>query len=360
MNNQSNDPYNEVVKLGPLAYFVLSLWVGRLNSQPATESALMRASGLSQYKVRTALPLLEAAGYALQGGGTWQLTSNVTQLDMFVGNQENLTPVIEAEFENPDPEPVAEEPKNVEPDGEKKFFSLEVKKESLKDSKEYLTTSTGEKIFSSDLLRACKELFGERPLGHSKQYAPDLLLGWMAQAYDQRRCLRHPARLIYNRMIQAQSQAPDYAPQKPEREYLVEPWKFLPAEFLKTVGLGEFAPEVEQVVANDDAPKLEAEPEPVDPSLNSILHGARTVMDTWQALKGQLQQETPKATFDNFLRDVRPRTYNDNVLTLEVANTYVRDWLAERLTSTMEKMLLGIANRPVSVKFDVEEIGEPK
>ena len=78
----------------------------------------------------------------------------------------------------------------------------------------------------------------------------------------------------------------------------------------------------------------------------------------WQAAVGQLQMEMPKAAFDTWVRDTELITYEDGAFTIGVKNAYARDWLDDRLSSTIAKLLTGIMNRTVAVRFTVWQNGE--
>ena len=73
----------------------------------------------------------------------------------------------------------------------------------------------------------------------------------------------------------------------------------------------------------------------------------------WQSVLGQLQMEMPRASFDTWVRDTRPVSYHDGMLTIGVRNAYARDWLENRLASTVSRLLVGIFNSTVAVNFIV-------
>jgi chromosomal replication initiator protein len=73
----------------------------------------------------------------------------------------------------------------------------------------------------------------------------------------------------------------------------------------------------------------------------------------WQAVLGQLQMDMPKASFDTWVKNAEVVSYEDNVFFIGVANTYARDWLEGRLTSKIKRILCGIMNRTVGVRFIV-------
>ena len=77
----------------------------------------------------------------------------------------------------------------------------------------------------------------------------------------------------------------------------------------------------------------------------------------WHAALGQLQMEMPKATFDTWVRDTETIAYEDGVFIIGVHNPYARDWLEGRLNSTVTRLLTGLMNRTVEVRFTVWQDG---
>jgi hypothetical protein len=75
----------------------------------------------------------------------------------------------------------------------------------------------------------------------------------------------------------------------------------------------------------------------------------------WQSVLGQLQMEMPRASFDTWVRDTKPVSYQDETLTIGVRNAYARDWLESRLASTVSRLLVGILNASVSINFVVTD-----
>ena len=73
----------------------------------------------------------------------------------------------------------------------------------------------------------------------------------------------------------------------------------------------------------------------------------------WQAAQGQIQLEMPKAAYDTWVRDAQYFSYEDGTFVISVQNAYARDWLASRLASTTVRILTGMMNRTVEVRFIV-------
>jgi chromosomal replication initiator protein len=80
----------------------------------------------------------------------------------------------------------------------------------------------------------------------------------------------------------------------------------------------------------------------------------------WQAAVGQLQLEMPKAAFNTWVRDSELVSYEDGSFIVGVQNTYARDWLESRLSSTVRRLLTGMMNRSIEVRFVVwQAVTEP-
>jgi chromosomal replication initiator protein len=73
----------------------------------------------------------------------------------------------------------------------------------------------------------------------------------------------------------------------------------------------------------------------------------------WQAVLGQLQLDMPRASYDTWVKNATVVSYEDNVFFIGVPNTYARDWLESRLSSKIKRLLCGIMNRTVGVRFIV-------
>ncbi len=84
-----------------------------------------------------------------------------------------------------------------------------------------------------------------------------------------------------------------------------------------------------------------------------------TSEQAWQSVLGQLQMEMPRASFDTWVRDTRLIAYEDGVMTIGVRNAYARDWLENRLMSTVTRLLAGTMNCPVEVRFIVANGHDP-
>jgi hypothetical protein len=80
-----------------------------------------------------------------------------------------------------------------------------------------------------------------------------------------------------------------------------------------------------------------------------------TALKAWQAAMANLQTEMARATFDTWVQSAWLVDFKDGTFIVGIGNTYGRDWLANRLTSTLERFLTGVLNTPVKVCFVVAE-----
>lgn len=75
----------------------------------------------------------------------------------------------------------------------------------------------------------------------------------------------------------------------------------------------------------------------------------------WQAALDQLRLDMPKASFDTWVRDTSFVSFEDGLFTIATTNTYGRDWLAGRLTSTLTRLMTSILNQTVEIQFIVTD-----
>jgi hypothetical protein len=75
--------------------------------------------------------------------------------------------------------------------------------------------------------------------------------------------------------------------------------------------------------------------------------------DLWEKVKDQLQQEIPRANYENWVKKAVGVDYDENVLTIGVENEYARDWLEDRLSATVRRVVTGINARASEVRFIV-------
>jgi len=75
--------------------------------------------------------------------------------------------------------------------------------------------------------------------------------------------------------------------------------------------------------------------------------------EIWQAALGELELQMTKATFDTWLKNTSLISYEDGTFVIGVPSAYAKDWLENRLLTTIKRTLNSLAGRSVEVKFAV-------
>jgi chromosomal replication initiator protein len=76
--------------------------------------------------------------------------------------------------------------------------------------------------------------------------------------------------------------------------------------------------------------------------------------NVWQTVLGQLQMEMPKPTFDTWVKDTVLVTHEDGTFVIGAPNAYARDWLENRLKTSVKRTLSSVVGRQsLEVQFVV-------
>lgn len=75
----------------------------------------------------------------------------------------------------------------------------------------------------------------------------------------------------------------------------------------------------------------------------------------WEASKDQLRMEMSKPSYETWVASAEFVDFTDQTFTIGTHNTYGRDWLESRLTSTISRLLSGMVGVAVQVRFAVFE-----
>lgn len=96
----------------------------------------------------------------------------------------------------------------------------------------------------------------------------------------------------------------------------------------------------------------------IDSSVHQpIPHHHFTPLQVWQAALGELQLQLTKSTYDTWLKNTQVINYHADIFTIAVENNYTRDWLTNRLLSTIERTLRGIVgDQTITVELVVCEV----
>ena len=82
--------------------------------------------------------------------------------------------------------------------------------------------------------------------------------------------------------------------------------------------------------------------------------------DIWHATLGELQLQMTKATFDTWVRPTHAIHYEDGAMTVGVHSPYAKEWLENRLQTTIQRTLTGIVGRSVHVEYIVKDKNAPR
>ncbi len=77
--------------------------------------------------------------------------------------------------------------------------------------------------------------------------------------------------------------------------------------------------------------------------------------DIWHATLGELQLQMTKATFDTWVRPTHAIAYNDGEMTVGVHSPYAKEWLENRLHTTIARTVTGIVGQSVQVRYIVKD-----
>lgn len=80
----------------------------------------------------------------------------------------------------------------------------------------------------------------------------------------------------------------------------------------------------------------------------------------WQMVIESLRMEMSLGSFKTYVQDAEFISLGNGTLTIGVSNPYACEWLADRLTSTVNRMVNGILDLPVTVQFVVHEKSLPE
>jgi chromosomal replication initiator protein len=81
--------------------------------------------------------------------------------------------------------------------------------------------------------------------------------------------------------------------------------------------------------------------------------------EIWQAALGELQLQMTRETFNTWLKPTRVISYEDGTLIIGVENGYVKEWLGNRLLTTIQRTVTCIVGRTVEVSFIVWSKNKP-
>lgn len=82
--------------------------------------------------------------------------------------------------------------------------------------------------------------------------------------------------------------------------------------------------------------------------------------DIWHATLGELQLQMTRATFDTWVRPTHAIEYNHGAMTVGVHSSYAKEWLENRLQTTIQRTVTGIVGESVSIQYIVKDKNAPR
>ena len=73
----------------------------------------------------------------------------------------------------------------------------------------------------------------------------------------------------------------------------------------------------------------------------------------WQAAIANLEMDMSRAAFSTWVKLTHLVDFSDDTFVIGCMNAYGREWLENRLTTTLQRFLMGVMNREVKVRFVV-------
>lgn len=175
---------------------------------------------------------------------------------------------------------------------------------------------------------------------------PRDVLRWCAYVYSQKHTMTAPGGVVRNK-LKWNEKPPEWTANK---------WfETLPDPFLEALGLKSPVADADDDQPGD-LPKSEVVFSPLPVGSRLIASGSMDVADVaWQATKLQLEMQMTRNLYEQWVKDTQAIRYDGNALTIAAANEEAQAWLESRLTSTVERLLIGILNAEVNVAFVVAE-----
>ncbi len=78
----------------------------------------------------------------------------------------------------------------------------------------------------------------------------------------------------------------------------------------------------------------------------------------WQSALGQLQLQMTRATFDTWVKDTRVVSRSQNQLVIGTKSAFAKDWLENRLSTTINRTVSNVLGHAVDIQFVVDPVAE--
>jgi chromosomal replication initiator protein len=82
-----------------------------------------------------------------------------------------------------------------------------------------------------------------------------------------------------------------------------------------------------------------------------------SAQEVWEQVLEALGKKAARASFESSIKQVQPRTIDEECLELVVATEFARDWLEKRGRKAIESALARVVGHPLKVKFELGQMG---
>jgi DNA-binding transcriptional ArsR family regulator len=215
---------------------------------------------------------------------------------------------------------------------------------------------TNGKFYRSRVKRKCP-LRKRKTADSAPRFGPDMVQGldMVCRNLDAFQSVGLGLSRVVRNVAELDHVHPDYILSQARR--LEGEGRYSPGLLIKVVRDGDPVPPRYRVRQEQD-PEPEPVPEPCDPgpqpdpSVNAPAgpHGL-TASRAWETALQQLQRDLPKESFNTWVKRAHLIAFLEGAFVVHAGNAYTRDWLESRLTSTLTRLLTGICNRSIEVRF---------
>ncbi len=172
------------------------------------------------------------------------------------------------------------------------------------------------------------------------------ILAELAYCYDPTNRVRKPDRITHDNLLSGH---------KPSAIYYKNYERYIPADILEAAGLIVIEPEQETDTGNQASQNVTVTSEvlrwPFDSSDTERLPNGHTTEWAWDAMIRMLEIEMPRSTFIENISSAVPLGYRAGTIYIGAESEYQVRWLEGRMYSTMRRILTGLTNYGVDVKF---------
>jgi hypothetical protein len=377
------------LKGAPISVLLACYWAG----QPVSHKWLVQQTGYSSYAVTQALGYLTECQFLTHVTGGWMITDGAKQLPLMaalpsgeeqesdgqrIEENANLvgrfeaTSIPETRFEDSsnlvlENRGILESCLKLEEEANS-LINLTTVSSSCTENRGILESAGPEEKLPSvaKILAETSDLFGRPGVVASQlpidKLSPTHVFAWLACAYDQwvdggrKGRIQSPGAYVYKKLASAPFEMPAL-------EYQHAWINILPEDWLERFGLIDYTCECGEVrklraeyerhlATHEDRSESRVEGEPAKSIVTKNNSVDPKALKVWESVVDQLRMHLPRASFDTWVQDAEPVNFDGSVLSIGARNAYARDWLQNRLSDLVNKLLTEIMSG-VSVSFVV-------